>query len=350
MQGDAICDPGTINFEDNSTLNGNPVSYLWGAGAGGNSLNQNPTLTFPIGTHDVAMIVASDYGCADTIFSNYTVVGAQGNFEMSTNEICKGESITFNLIDTMGVASWSWDFGFGEVFDNVDPISQTIGEDVIGNSTIATLSLLSEGIACEVVVTQDIFFNNNLEQLIIDTITVEKGQDALFDVISDTINTDLLTVIEAPLALVCEDCSPPIADSNTDSCYTYILQYIDAENCNSIRYEITVLPVPTVIAVPSLFTPNGDGQNEFFRVAEKIDTIKGQGILEYEEFRVYNRWGETVYDNTNGLTGWDGTRDGEQVPPEVYGYYMIVRLVGDIPNDPDRRNIRVFKGDVTLLR
>lgn len=350
VQGDAICDPGTINFEDNSTLNGNPVSYLWGAGAGGNSLNQNPTLTFPIGTHDVAMIVASDYGCADTIFSNYTVVGAQGNFEMSTNEICKGESITFNLIDTMGVASWSWDFGFGEVFDNVDPISQTIGEDVIGNSTIATLSLLSEGIACEAVVTQDIFFNNNLEQLIIDTITVEKGQDALFDVISDTINADLLTVIEAPLALVCEDCSPPIADSNTDSCYTYILQYIDAENCNSIRYEITVLPVPTVIAVPSLFTPNGDGQNEFFRVAEKIDTIKGQGILEYEEFRVYNRWGETVYDNTNGLTGWDGTRDGEQVPPEVYGYYIIVRLVGDIPNDPERRNIRVFKGDVTLLR
>ena len=64
----------------------------------------------------------------------------------------------------------------------------------------------------------------------------------------------------------------------------------------------------------------------------------------------YNRWGETVYDNTNGLTGWDGTRDGEQVPPEVYGYYMVVRLVGDIPNDPDRRNIRVFKGDVTLLR
>ena len=36
VQGDAICDPGTINFEDNSTLNGNPVSYLWGAGAGGN--------------------------------------------------------------------------------------------------------------------------------------------------------------------------------------------------------------------------------------------------------------------------------------------------------------------------
>ena len=47
--------------------------------------------------------------------------------------------------------------------------------------------------------------------------------------------------------------------------------------------------------------------------------------------------GKTVYDNTNGLTGWDGTRDGEQVPPEVYGYYMVVRLVGDIPNDPDRR-------------
>ena len=67
------------------------------------------------------------------------------------------------------------DFGFGEVFDNINPITQTIGEDVIGNSTIVTLSLLSEGIACEVVVTQEIIFNNNGDQLILDTITVQKG-------------------------------------------------------------------------------------------------------------------------------------------------------------------------------
>lgn len=348
--GDVICVPGTIDFQDNSNLNGNPVSYLWGAGAGGNSLNQNPTLTFPKGTHDVMMIVTSDYGCADTVFSNYTIVGAEGDFELSEDEICKGESITFNMIDTVGVGSWSWDFGFGEVFDNINPITQTIGEDVIGNSTIVTLSLLSEGIACEVVVTQEIFFNNNGDQLILDTITVQKGLDAQFDIISDAINSDFLVLIESPIPLVCEDCFPPVASSNTDSCFTYVLEYTDADNCDFIRYEITVLPVPTVIAVPNLFTPNGDDMNEFFRIVEKIDTIKGQGILEYEEFRVYNRWGETVYDNTNGLTGWDGTRDGEQVPPEVYGYYMVVRLVGDIPNDPDRRNIRVFKGDVTLLR
>ena len=145
------------------------------------------------------MIVTSDYGCADTVFSNYTIVGAEGDFELSEDEICKGESITFNMIDTVGVGSWSWDFGFGEVFDNINPITQTIGEDVIGNSTIVTLSLLSEGIACEVVVTQEIIFNNNGDQLILDTITVQKGLDAQFDIISDAINSDFLVLIESPI-------------------------------------------------------------------------------------------------------------------------------------------------------
>ena len=355
-EGDVICFPGTIDFTNESVANENPLSYLWITSTGGVSQEVNPTLTFPRGTHEVELITLSDYGCSDTISANFTVVGADGSFELSDDTVCKGDSITFNLIDTIGVESWSWDFGFGEVFDNVDPITQVVGENEPSDQSVVTLSLQSQGIACEQVVTLPIFFENNLDSLIIDTIQVERGLDAIFDIIPDTINFDFLTVVDAPIPLICANCMPPIADSNTDSCYTYDLQYVDADNCAFIAYEITVLPVPVDIAVPNLFTPNGDGFNDFFRVAEKVDSIKGSGIIGYEEFRVYNRWGETVYENTNGLTGWDGTRDGEQAPAEVYGYYMILRLVGDqLPGDvPDGvepiRNIRVFKGDVTLVR
>src|SRR5690606_1403101 len=52
--------------------------------------------------------------------------------------------------------------------------------------------------------------------------------------------------------------------------------------------------------LPDAFTPNGDGRNDIFRI----------GGITYErvlEFRVYNRWGETVYASPDAAGGWDGT-------------------------------------------
>jgi gliding motility-associated-like protein len=90
------------------------------------------------------------------------------------------------------------------------------------------------------------------------------------------------------------------------------------------------------IMVPSAFSPNGDGKNDVFRVANlTFQTV--------EEFRVFNRWGEEIYNaGKGGKAEWDGTWKGE--PQEVGTYYYRVRV-----SYPDGHQ-QTFQGDVTLVQ
>ncbi len=89
------------------------------------------------------------------------------------------------------------------------------------------------------------------------------------------------------------------------------------------------------VFVPKAFTPNGDGNNDFFRV-------RGADITEIY-FIVYTRWGEEVYRTEDpNHVGWDGTFRGKPLAPDAYGWYLRVRC----GNGQWFEN----KGNVTLLR
>ncbi len=78
---------------------------------------------------------------------------------------------------------------------------------------------------------------------------------------------------------------------------------------------------PSVLIIPNVFTPNGDGQNDFF-------TIDGVNIIEIN-CQIFNRWGQHMYawDNVNGA--WDGrTTAGTEVPDGTY-FYIIEALGSD---------------------
>lgn len=87
--------------------------------------------------------------------------------------------------------------------------------------------------------------------------------------------------------------------------------------------------------VPTVFSPNGDGKNDVFRVVN-------MSYQRLQEFRVFNRYGEEVFSTTDPMSGWNGTYKGEAQDAGVYHY--LIR-VGDPKGTP-----RVYKGDVTLIR
>ncbi|MCB0707114.1 MAG: gliding motility-associated C-terminal domain-containing protein [Saprospiraceae bacterium] len=87
--------------------------------------------------------------------------------------------------------------------------------------------------------------------------------------------------------------------------------------------------------VPSAFSPNGDGLNDFFTV------VKGAGVT-LTGFQVFSRWGQLLYDNENGDAGWDGTFKDEPMPSDVYVYVINLSL-------STGENV-VEEGEVTLLR
>lgn len=88
------------------------------------------------------------------------------------------------------------------------------------------------------------------------------------------------------------------------------------------------------LLVPNVFTPNGDGQNEEFRVAYK-------SINSFEAW-VYNRWGRKVFYWNDPQKGWDGNINGKKATPGPY-FYVIKATGSD--------GVKYLKkGDINLLR
>ena len=88
--------------------------------------------------------------------------------------------------------------------------------------------------------------------------------------------------------------------------------------CASDSMETTVAVAESYLAVPNAFTPNGDGQNDEFRVAYR-------SLREFHCW-VYNRWGKLVYEWTDPAKGWDGTINGR--PAAEGAYFYVIRALG----------------------
>lgn len=125
----------------------------------------------------------------------------------------------------------------------------------------------------------------------------------------------------------------PMASPRQSTRYT-LVGYNKYGCTDTAMVNINVDYLPTY-GIPNAFTPNGDGNNDFF----KIEHIKYEKIL---SFKVFNRWGQLVYNGKDATTGWDGRIDGKPAPTDVYNYYIELVL-------PFGQH-QTYKGTVTLLR
>ncbi len=116
--------------------------------------------------------------------------------------------------------------------------------------------------------------------------------------------------------------------------YTTCLIAIDANGCS----DTTCLPVSVivnpVIDVVTAFTPNNDGVNDLARVI-------GFGV-DRLNFRIFNRWGQMVFETNNPRQGWDGRFKGKMQPMDAYGY----TLEADLLNGETIKRA----GSITLIR
>ena len=88
------------------------------------------------------------------------------------------------------------------------------------------------------------------------------------------------------------------------------------------------------VFVPNAFSPNGDTYN---------DVLFVRGLyIEKVIFRIFDRWGEMVFESTDVSNGWDGSFRGVPLQPDVYDYYLDVTCVGGLKS--------IVKGNITLMR
>jgi gliding motility-associated-like protein len=119
--------------------------------------------------------------------------------------------------------------------------------------------------------------------------------------------------------------------------YSYKVRISNETGCmDSATVRVNIYSTLPEIYVPNAFTPNGDGNNDFFRlVAPGIERIK--------LFRVYNRWGQLVYDSpVTHSTGWDGSLNGK---PLSSGTFVWMVQAIDYTG-----KVHFKRGTVTLVR
>jgi gliding motility-associated-like protein len=121
---------------------------------------------------------------------------------------------------------------------------------------------------------------------------------------------------------------------NETGTFNSCLIAINNFGCQDTTCQNIIARVIPLLDVPNAFTPNGDGIND------KV-FVRGFGISKMT-WRIYNRWGEMVFETIDKTQGWDGTYKGSVQPKEVYHYVLAVEYSDKTKYEK--------KGDITLLR
>jgi gliding motility-associated-like protein len=138
--------------------------------------------------------------------------------------------------------------------------------------------------------------------------------------------------------LSCTDCFNPVA--SPEFSILYELVGVDSLGCTDSDQLRIYVEKPRIVEVPTGFTPNGDNTNDRL-------IVHGQEGTFVETFRVYDRWGELVFERSefevnSEANGWDGNYRGKPLMPGVYIWQVIVTY-------PDGRE-EALEGQTTLIR
>lgn len=231
--------------------------------------------------------------------------------------ICKDESVIYSYINT-GLSSYSWkNSNQNELSSSSSFVIEEAGSYLleVSNEFCSNTSDLFdvekveiEGL--EVTADEEIILLGESTELTVDN-PGEGYQYAWSD--NSGILSNTSTVFVTP---------------SEDSEYTLSVTYEGCEDTSKVFIEV-LLP----IEVPSMFTPNGDGLNDVWEIS---------GLESHDNYvvRVYNRWGNIVFEGVNSFEGWNGQYNGEDLPFGVY-YYVIEIKQGDL---------KPLSGDLTLMR
>jgi gliding motility-associated-like protein len=121
--------------------------------------------------------------------------------------------------------------------------------------------------------------------------------------------------------LSCTTCPQPSVTPDFNTNYT--VTFSDSNSCqNSGSILIKALCKNANVFVPNTFSPNSDGSNDVFYP-------RGTGIDRAKVLRIFNRWGEIVYERydfpiNTASKGWDGTWKGKKANADVYIYQLEV--------------------------
>ncbi len=322
-------------------------TYLWDFGDGTVDTSSHPIHTYTKeGQYTVTLTTVSDSSCVgDTALQIIQVLGKPvADFKFINN--CVNNLVRFIDASAPGygqsiVGSYKWDLGDGSpVSYSANPTHSyfTVADyNVTLSVSSAQCPLLSDTKTKVIkivqpregriypVITTTFSVPTHLELTQKEAASVQQGGSAASYLW--TPSTELnSTKIQNPVA---------VYNINDPRKIMYNIAITDTSGCViNDKQEVWIFAESNILA-PTAFTPNNDGANDLF-IPVYIQIVR----IQY--FRIFDRWGNLLFETMDMGKGWDGTINGKKMPMDTY-VYMVMGI--DVNGKTISR-----KGDVTLIR
>ncbi|MCH8331190.1 MAG: PKD domain-containing protein, partial [Bacteroidetes bacterium] len=330
-----LCDLVELNIES-STFSHFPSDMLWDFGNGQTDTAANPVFVYDSGgiyTITFSVISRIDTSCR-----------AQ---EQNNVNVFKKPLLTLTPSDTMGcvpltfefdastttkdvrIENWTWDFGDGFVAKD--------------SNTLHTY----QDPGTYTVILSAFYGNGNCK---IDTIHIIETEDwpvadFSFQPNFPSLANSLVTFTDISIGASAWEWSFGTGDSSFEEHpiykfegageYEIVLKITNDVQCMDTVIQKIFISPEVFITLPNAFTPNNDGLNDKMRIIYA-------GLLDLTSFRIFNRWGEVVFETIDANEGWDGTFHGVRQDAGTYVYYVVAKTA--------EADEQVIKGNFTLIR
>jgi gliding motility-associated-like protein len=318
----------TICFGKGLQLNvSGATSYTWIPPSGLSCNTCSNPYANPVDTTHYIIIGLDSNGCNDTGFVTINVIPKFPISFGKNDSLCVGDSTS---LFASGGSSYQW--------SPATTLSCDTCYNPLAWPTVTT--------NYQIIIHQGVCFSDTgkVKITVFPWPTVDAGPDQQI-IAGSSINlfantTNVIKYIWSPVAtLSCDKCQSPVATPLSST--TYVITVYNEIGCQANdSVTLFMLCDNAQLFLANTFTPNGDGHNDRFYP-------QGKGMQKIMQFRIYNRWGEVVFEAddiqpNSELIGWDGTYKGEFLKPDVYVYFVkALCYTGDVIE---------IKGDVSLIK
>lgn len=284
------------------------VLFSWKGPLGFSSNDQNPFITMAgignNGTYNVS--VTSAKGCASKDSVTTSLLLRPTVNAGNDQEICEGSSVQLISTGSNNITSYQWSPGVGLSNQQIPNPVASPDETTLYTLTVANNScMLSDSVL--VTVNQNPFANAGPDKVII------KGQSTTLN--GTAAGTDVTYLWTPDINLTGTTSLNPVVSPVTGQ--EYELSVYSNKGCKTATDKVLV-KVYEQLYIPNSFTPNGDGLNDNWN----IETLKAYPGA---EVKVFNRYGQIVFDNHGKSIWWDGTFKGELQQPGAYVYLVDLK-------------------------
>lgn len=290
-------------------------TYTWSTGAIGSSASN-----LPAGTHTV--IVVDNASCSTQVDITITEPDVLSVTEIINHASCGADDGSIALAVSGGNGGYSYIW--------TPNVSST---NVASNLAIGNYSvLITDALGCSVSRSFNVQTGATFHLEASPEISIINAGESVGLTVDVDPNITVDAVTWTPTGgLSCTSCYNPTASPSTST--TYYVTVIDENGCIASDSVTVIVREPCgELFIPTIFSPNDDGQNDF-------ECVMGGCILTLE-FTIYNRWGEVVFTTDNQANCWDGTFRGKPVQTGVYVYKLNATLsTGDSISESGNINV-----------